>query len=129
MRFNRYLPEETRTLLEEQYKDYIKNTPMTKKEQRAVREWVKDGHSVYENSSGGWYDGGVPIPFLEVYRDEEYIRIHTKNMSPDEARKFALSYYGWDDDPAQDSEPISNESGYILDKQFISEIEAELPFR
>lgn len=38
MRFNRYLPEETRTLLEEQYKDYIKNTPMTKKEQRAVRE-------------------------------------------------------------------------------------------
>ncbi len=90
MRFNRYLPEETRTLLEEQYKDYIKNTPMTKKEQRAVREWVKDGHSVYENSSGGWYDGGVPIPFLEVYRDEEYIRIHTKNMSPDEARKLPL---------------------------------------
>ena len=129
MRFNRYLPEETRTLLEEQYKDYIKHTPMTKKEQRAVREWVKNGHSVYENSSGGWYDGGVPVPFLEVCRDEEYIRIHTKNMSPDEARKFALSYYDWDDDPAQDSEPISNESGYILDKQFISEIEAELPFR
>ncbi|WP_026496924.1 hypothetical protein [Butyrivibrio sp. WCD3002] len=129
MRFNRYLPEETRTLLEEQYKDYIQNTPMTKKEQRAVREWVKDGHSVYENSSGGWYDGGVPIPFLEVYRDEEYIRIHTKDMSPDEARKFALSYYGWDDDSILESEPIPNESGYILDKKLMSKIEAELPFR
>jgi len=57
MKFNRYLPEEIREMLEKQYKEYIKQTPMTKKEQRAVREWVKDGHSVYENSSGAWYDG------------------------------------------------------------------------
>lgn len=123
MKFNRYLPEETRTLLEEQYKDYIKHTPMTKKEQRAVREWVKDGHSVYENSSGGWYDGGVPIPFLEVYRDEEYIRTHTKDMSPDEARRFALNYYGWDDDDS-----YSESSGSILDEEFLKDPTAGLPF-
>ena len=96
---------------------------MTKKEQRAVREWVKDGHSVYENSSSGWYDGGVPIPFLEVYRDEEYIRTHTKDMSPDEARKFALNYYGWDDD---DSYYAS--SGPILDEEFLKNPTAGLPF-
>lgn len=123
MKFNKYLPEETRILLEEQYKDYIKHTPMTKKEQRAVREWVKDGHSVYENSSGGWYDGGVPIPFLEVYRDEEYIRTHTRDMSPEEARKFALSYYGWDDDDSS-----SESSGPILDEEFLKDPTAGIPF-
>lgn len=54
---------------------------MTKKEQRAVREWVKDGRSVYENPSGAWYDGQVPVEFLSIYRDEEYIRQHTKGMN------------------------------------------------
>lgn len=98
MKFNRSLPTELKEMLERQYKEYIAATPMTKKEQRAVREWVKDGHSVYENSSGVWADGGVPVEFLTVYRDEEYIRQRTKGMSPIEARKFALDYYGWDDE-------------------------------
>lgn len=102
---------------------------MTKKEQRAVREWVKDGNSVYENYAGGWYDGGVPIEFLTVWRDDEYIRTHTKGMTPEETHKFALAYYGWDDEPAPESEPISDESGYSFDKQLINDINAELPFR
>lgn len=121
MKFNVYLPKETRTFLEEQYKDYVKNTPMTKKEQRAVREWVKDGHSVYENSSSAWYDGGIPIEFLTIYRDEEYIRTHTKGMSPEEARRFAMNYYGWDDDDKQ------NDSVF-LDIDFSMSSIAELPF-
>lgn len=50
MKFNKYIPEYRREILEKQYKEYIKTTPMTKKEQRALREWVKDGNSVYENS-------------------------------------------------------------------------------
>lgn len=98
MKFNPHVPKEHRELLEKQYKEYLKSTPMTKKEQRALREWVKDGHSVFENSCGAWADGGVPIEFLTVFRDDEYIRQHTKGMSPEESRKFALHYYGWDDD-------------------------------
>lgn len=121
MKFNVNLPEKTRTFLEEQYKDYIKSTSMTNKEQRAVREWVKDGHSVYENSFGAWYDGGVPIEFLTIYRDEEYIRTHTKGMSPEEARRFAMNYYGWDDDDEQ------NKSA-VLDIDFSMNSMAELPF-
>lgn len=128
MKFNRYLPEAKRKLLEEQYKDYIKHTPMSKKEQRAVREWVKDGHSVYENNSGGWYDGGIPVEFLTVWRDEEYIRSHTKGMTPKERQKFALAYYGWDDDLSAESAPISDEIGYIIDKELLEKIDAELPF-
>lgn len=52
MRFNKYIAPEIKELLESQYREYIKNTPMTKKEQRALREWVKNGNSVYENPSG-----------------------------------------------------------------------------
>lgn len=107
MKFNRYLPLETREFLEKQYKEYIKETPMTKKEQRKLREWVKDGHSVYENASLVWAEGGVPVEFLTVWREEEYIRQHTKGMSPEETRKFAMNYYGWDDDePETDQESL-----------------------
>ena len=101
MKFNVYLPDETKELLERQYKEYLKIRPMSQKEQRAVREWVKNGHSVYENSAGAWQDGQIPVEFLDVYRDEEYIRSHTKGMSEAERRKFALSYYGWDDDSGE----------------------------
>ena len=126
MKFNKYIPEYRREFLEKQYKEYIKTTPMTKKEQRALREWVKDGNSVYENSQGAWADGQVPVEFLTVYRDEEYIRTHTKGMSSDEARRFALAYYGWEDDS----------SGSIIQKDSPAETvflqlnpDEELPFQ
>lgn len=105
MKFNRYLPLWRKEFLEQQYKEYIKTTPMTKKEQRALREWVKDGNSVYENPSGAWCDGQIPVEFLTVYRDEEYIRQHTKGMTPEETRHFALAYYGWDDEPTECAMP------------------------
>lgn len=98
MKFNKHLSPEVEELLTTQYKKYIKETSMTKKEMRVLREWVKDGYSVYENTCGAWADGQVPVEFLTVYRDEEYIRQHTKGMNPEETRKFAMAYYGWDDD-------------------------------
>lgn len=98
MKFNKHISPELQDLLITQLEEYIKTTPMTKKESRAVWEWVRDGHSVYENMSGAFYDGQVPVEFLTEWREDEYIRKHTKGMKPEEARKFALSYYGWDDE-------------------------------
>ena len=98
MKFNVDLPDDMKEYLENQYKEYLKKRTMTKKEQRAVREWVKAGNSVYDNPAGAWQDGMVRMEFLDVYRDDEYIRQHTKGMSPEETRKFAMAYYGWDDD-------------------------------
>ena len=100
MKFNVELPDDIKEYLENQYKDYLKKRTMTKKEQRAVREWVKAGNSVYDNPEGAWLDGGIRVEYLDTYRDNEYIRQHTKGMSPEETRRFALAYYGWDDDPA-----------------------------
>jgi hypothetical protein len=96
---------------------------MTKKEMRALREWVKDGHSVYENTCDAWADGQVSVEFLTVYRDEEYIRQHTKGMSPEETRKFAMDYYGWSDD-----EPVQQPDGTIMYQVALSPDE-ELPFQ
>ncbi len=126
MKFNTYIPFERREFLEKQYKEYIKNTPMTKKEQRALREWVKDGNSVYENSMGAWQDGQVPVEFLSVYRDEEYIRRHTKGMDDEAAGRFALAYYGWDDEPTIEPIPSELPNGILFEMSFADE---ELPFQ
>lgn len=125
MKYNKYTPEETRDLLESQYREYIKATPMTKKEQHALWEWVKGGHSVYENSCGACYDGQIPVDFLTVFRDEEYIRQHTKKMNAEEAHKFAMAYYGWDDESASDETELIDTHA-MTDDVFFAE---ELPFR
>ena len=125
MKFNIHLPLWRKEFLEQQYQEYIKVTPMTKKEQRALREWVKDGNSVYENPSEVWSDGQVPVEFLTVYRDEEYIRQHTKGMNPEDARRFALAYYGWDDEPTELDIPDASEVPDWLRK---IEMPEELPF-
>ena len=131
MKFNKYLPEWKRELLETQYKEYIRITPMTKKEQRLLREWVKDGNSVYENGCSAWNDGQVPVEFLTVYREEEYIRQNTKEMSPEEARIYALEYYGWLDDdksPCQDLIHNAYASGFCRVRPVVDDSEKELPF-
>ena len=115
MKFNVELPEDVKEYLENQYKAYLKKRTMTKKEQQAVREWVKDGNSVYDNPSGAWLDGGVRMEFLDIYREEEYIRQHTKEMSSEEARRFAMAYYGWDDEQDLDINDSENKSDGFLE--------------
>lgn len=117
MKFNVDLPDDMKEYLENQYKEYLKKRNMTKKEQRAVREWVKAGNSVYDNPAGAWLDGGVRMEYLDIYRDDEYIRQHTKGMSPEETRKFALAYYGWDDDPDLEIDDSENTWDGFLDME------------
>lgn len=114
MKFHKYVSPELQEFLTTQLEEYIKTTPMTRKEFRAVQEWVKNGHSVYENMSGAFYDGQVPMEFLTEWRDDEYIRKHTKGMTPEEVRKFALSYYGWDDDEVSMPQGEQNPSLEII---------------
>ena len=55
------------------------------------------------------------MEFLDVYRDDEYIRQHTKGMSLEKTRKFALAYYGWDDDPDLEIDESKNTWDGFLD--------------
>ena len=114
MKFKVDLPDDVKEYLEREYKEYIKKRTMTRKEQRAVREWVKAGYSVYDNPDGAWLDGGIRMEYLDVYRDHEYIRQQTKVMSVEESRRFALAYYGWDDDPdLENDESESTWDGFL----------------
>ena len=82
MKFNCKIDPEFQEYLEEQYKDYIKVTPMTKKEQRHLREWVKKGHSVRQ-SPGSKYlcDQHPPLDFLDNYRQDQEIEQAIKGMT------------------------------------------------
>ena len=84
MKFNKHLPKWLQELLENEYKQYCKATTMTVSAQRALREWVKDKNSVYENASDVWVEGNIPVEFLTIYRDEEYYKIYSVNISDEE---------------------------------------------
>lgn len=119
MKFNVDIDPDIKEYLENQYKKYIQSTSMTRKEMTALRNWVKDGHSVYDNPDGAWLDGMCRMEFLDVYRDNEYIKEHTKGMSPEETRKFAMAYYGWND---------SIEESPLVGEIDLSDIDLDHPF-
>ena len=77
--------QEYQALLDEELKEYLKETKMTPKERKALREWVTTGHSVHENNAMAVCEGGYPIDFLDIYREEEELRQATKDMSPEES--------------------------------------------
>ena len=56
-----------------EYNEYVKNTPMTEKEKKALWEWVKDGNSVYNNPSMSVDEDNCPTDFLDDYRYHEEI--------------------------------------------------------
>ena len=97
-----------------------------------LKTWCKE-NSIGESTIYEWkralikkgYDGGESVEFLDVYRDEEYIRQHTKGMNSEEARRFALAYYVWDDKPAECMIADSSEAPEWLKESSIPE---ELPF-
>ena len=95
MKFNVKLAASEQDYLEKQYKEYIEKTTMTDKERNALKEWVMDGNSPYDNPMGLWKDSFHPVEFLEVYRDEEYIEEHTKGMAAEDRNRYTAEYYGF----------------------------------
>ena len=95
MKFNADLTASEKEYLETQYNEYIKDRTMTDREHNALRKWVADGNSVYDNPMGLWNDSFHPAEFLDVYRDEEYIDKHTQGMTVKERNRFAAEYYGF----------------------------------
>lgn len=67
MKFNAKLTASGQEILTRQYEEYIKGRTMTAKERDALREWVMDGNSPYDNPMGLWKDGFTPVEFLEMY--------------------------------------------------------------
>jgi hypothetical protein len=68
------ISREKRRFLKQELKEYEKIIPMTEEERTALHEWVAAGNSVHENGSMASYEGGRPMDFLDVYREEEEIQ-------------------------------------------------------
>ena len=110
-RISEYMRKELeyQAMLEEELKEYLKDTKMTPKERKALHEWVAAGHSVHENNAMAVCEGGYPIDFLDIYREEEELRQVTKDMSSEDARKYMMDYYGYSDDPRNHApEPLDD---------------------
>ena len=90
--------KERRRFLKQELKEYEKATSMTDEERNALREWVRDGNSVHENAAMAVYEGGRPIDFLDVYREEEEIRRALASRTYEEGSKYLLEEYGIDRD-------------------------------
>lgn len=99
------ISKEKRRFLKKELKEYEKTTPMTKEEREALHEWVAAGNSVHENGSMACYEGGWPMDFLDVYREEEEIRRATADMTYEEETRYLLEEYGIDRDGLMEPKP------------------------
>lgn len=66
--------------LERELKEYLKTTKTTPDERRALRGWVKEGNSVYEN--------GTEMSFLDDYRYWDEIFEEESHLSGNELSRF-----------------------------------------
>lgn len=88
------IEKERKRLLKKELKEYEKVTPMTVEEREAIYEWVRGGRSVHDNGSYACYEGGAPMDYLDVYREEkkEYEKI--TEMSENDRKKYLCEEYG-----------------------------------
>lgn len=83
-------------LLRQELEEYETITPMTDDEREALHWWVDKGHSVHENWSLACWEGGAPIDFLDVYREEIEEKVLLDAMTEDERTKYLRNMYGYD---------------------------------
>ena len=103
------ISKEKRQFLKKELKEYEKTTPMTENERKILHEWVAAGNSVHENGSMAVYEGGRPVDFLDVYREEEEIRRALDAMSHEEGSKYLLEEYDIDRDGVMTPKPPTYE--------------------
>lgn len=103
------ISKEKRRFLKQELKEYEKTISMTKEERTALHEWVAAGNSVHENGSMASYEGGRPMDFLDVYREEEESRRALASMSDEERSKYLLEEYGIDRDGVKTPKPPAYE--------------------
>lgn len=82
----------------EEYREYIKVTPMTACERRLLRKWVSECHSVYHDP-GSRYLGysSYPMSFLSVYRMDRELDHELKGYHGEERVNQLKKIIGWTD--------------------------------
>ncbi len=81
-------------LLRKEFEEYVAVTPMTSVERSALQEWVEGDNSVHDNGSMAVHEGGRPMDFLDVYREEEDICKTLDSLEGKEKDKFLRELKG-----------------------------------
>ena len=82
------------TLLRKELREYEAKTVMTDEERADLHEWVEAGHSVHDNGSMASYEGGHPLDFLDVYREEMEISEKLDSLDGKEREKYIRELRG-----------------------------------
>jgi len=87
--------EEKREYIKEVNEGFMKKTPMTSEERKAVRSWMAEGHCILEpwdspNLPGPMYP---PYDFLDCYRLDREIERETAGMNRDEKIRYLKEYW------------------------------------
>ena len=81
-----------------EYKQYIKGTPMTRYERRLLRKWVREGHSVYQDPGSKYLcDPYPPRSFLDAYREDRKIANELRCLPDDLKIQYLKDYMGYED--------------------------------
>ena len=100
-----FLYDSRQEFLWDEYQDYISKKPMTPYERRLVREWVKDGNSVYGCTQSRYYgESAYPMEFLEVYRSDRAIDKELQGKTPQEREAYLKDLLGYQEEPAEEKE-------------------------
>ena len=100
-----FLYDSRQEFLWDEYQDYIAKKPMTPYERRLVREWVKDGNSVYGCTQSRYYgESAYPMEFLEVYRSDRAIDKELQGKTPQEREAYVKDLLGYQEEPAEEKE-------------------------
>ena len=78
---------------------------MTPYERRLVREWVKEGNSVYGCTQSRYYgESAYPMEFLEVYRSDRAIDKELQGKTAQEREAYLKDLLGYQEEPAEEKE-------------------------
>ena len=100
-----FLYDSRQEFLWDEYQDYIAKKPMTPYERRLVREWVKEGNSVYGCTQSRYYgESAYPMEFLEVYRSDRAIDKELQGKTPQEREAYLKDLLGYQEEPAEEKE-------------------------
>jgi len=100
-----FLYDSRQDYLWDEYRDYIAHKPMTAYERRLVRNWVKEGNSVYGCMQSRYYgESAYPMEFLEVYRMDRSIDKDLQGKTPQEQEAYLKDLLGYQEETAEEKE-------------------------
>ena len=88
MRFSNKVSLKKREVLQELYKEFIRNNFITKQENKELLKWIYNGNSPYENPDMGYDDYCKPLSFIDDLRIQNQIYEDTKDMTTEQLKEY-----------------------------------------